>query len=75
MPDGKPVAPTAKTSVPTTPRELSVSQYHILSDEWIEAALARLEELQDEREDVEVEYAVCGQLGTSVSVLSSHFAC
>jgi frataxin len=37
--------------------ELSDHQYHSLSDSWIDGALTKLEELQDQREDVDVEYS------------------
>jgi frataxin len=40
--------------------ELSDHQYHSLSDSWIDGALTKLEELQDQREDVDVEYSVGG---------------
>ncbi|MCJ1274723.1 Mitochondrial chaperone Frataxin [Puttea exsequens] len=40
-----------------TPTPLATDTYHKLSDAYIENLVARLEELQEEREDVDVEYS------------------
>ena len=40
------------------PAAITVDVYHKLSDAYIDALLAQLEELQEEREDVDVEYSV-----------------
>ncbi|KAL2046882.1 hypothetical protein N7G274_000900 [Stereocaulon virgatum] len=47
-----PIAPR-----PTAPTPLSLSDYHKLSDTYIDALVSQLEELQEEREDVDVEYS------------------
>jgi frataxin len=39
------------------PSPISVQQYHFLSDTFIDALVAELEELQEEREEVDVEYS------------------
>ena len=51
----------ARSSSPT-PRmaaaiSISTDQFHRLSDAYIDAVVARLEEMQEEREDVDVEYS------------------
>jgi len=43
--------------VPAAAAELSVEQYNALSDEYMDTLVERLEELQEEREDVDVEYS------------------
>lgn len=40
------------------PANISIEQYHQLSDEYMDSIVAKLEELQEEREDVDVEYSV-----------------
>lgn len=40
------------------PAQLSPEQYNALSDEYMDKLVERLEELQEEREDVDVEYSV-----------------
>ncbi|KAM3084389.1 Mitochondrial matrix iron chaperone [Clarireedia jacksonii] len=39
--------------------ELTAAQYQELSDEYMNMVLEKLEELQEEREDIDVEYSVC----------------
>jgi len=39
------------------PAELSIERYNELSDEYMESILGKLEQLQEEREDVDVEYS------------------
>ncbi|KAL2149737.1 hypothetical protein VTH82DRAFT_8389 [Thermothelomyces myriococcoides] len=56
-PDNKPAKPVDTPPVPKTPANISINEYHTLADEYLERLLTRLEELQDEREDVEVEYS------------------
>lgn len=41
------------------PVELSNERYNQLSDDYMDAIVSKLEELQEEREDVDVEYSVC----------------
>jgi len=36
---------------------LTVNTYHELADAWLEHALARLEELQDQSDEIDVEYS------------------
>ncbi|PFH55669.1 hypothetical protein XA68_17854 [Ophiocordyceps unilateralis] len=38
--------------------ELSDSEYHELADAYLDAVLAKFEQLQDGREDVDVEYSL-----------------
>ena len=38
--------------------ELSDSEYHKVADEYLDRLLSKLEELQEERTDVDVEYSV-----------------
>ena len=40
------------------PANITIDEYHKLSDAYIDGLVARLEELQEEREDVDVEYSV-----------------
>ncbi|KFH41467.1 Frataxin-like protein [Hapsidospora chrysogenum ATCC 11550] len=49
-------ASEAKPVIPT-PAELSVNTYHELADAWLDHALARFEELQDQSDDIDVEYS------------------
>jgi frataxin len=41
-----------------TPTEITDEQYHKLADDHLEAILNKFEELQDARDDVDVEYSV-----------------
>lgn len=41
------------------PVDLTESKYHELADVWLESALVKFEDLQDEGADVDVEYSVC----------------
>jgi len=43
--------------IAASPAVLSIEQYNILSDEYMDTLVERLEELQEEREDVDVEYS------------------
>lgn len=60
LPDSEnPPAKQAEDSpVTATPAEISEGEYHQLADEYLETILSKFEELQDEREDVDVEFAV-----------------
>ncbi|KAI4241782.1 MAG: hypothetical protein L6R40_004328 [Gallowayella cf. fulva] len=49
--------PTPARVAPSTPENLSVDQYHRLADEYIDNLVAHLEELQEERRDVDCEYS------------------
>lgn len=39
------------------PAAMTESEYHVLADEYLDRLLVRLEDMQDAREDVDVEYA------------------
>ncbi|EGS23058.1 mitochondrial frataxin-like protein [Thermochaetoides thermophila DSM 1495] len=58
-PDNKPRDSSGIEKSPkpaTKPADITTAEYHRLADEYLDALLSRLEELQDEREDVDVEY-------------------
>ncbi|KAI4104287.1 MAG: hypothetical protein LQ339_003906 [Xanthoria mediterranea] len=42
---------------PSEPEPISIDQYHRLADHYIDTLVARLEELQEERRDVDCEYS------------------
>jgi frataxin len=52
--------------VPKTPANITDAEYHTIADEYLDRLLSRLEEIQDEREEVDVEYSVRYQLPSSV---------
>ncbi|CCC14002.1 hypothetical protein SMACR_08169 [Sordaria macrospora] len=58
-PDNQPVQPKkdASPSVVRAATELTDDQYHKLADEYMDRLVTHLEELQDEREDIDVEYS------------------
>jgi frataxin len=41
------------------PAELSDSQYHEIADRYLDHALGIFEEIQDQRDELDVEYSVC----------------
>lgn len=47
--------------------ELTQEQYNELSDEYMDTMVEKLEELQEEREDVDVEYSVRSYLSLFTS--------
>ncbi|KAH0421926.1 frataxin [Colletotrichum camelliae] len=55
--DDPKVKETPKEDVKTSVVELSDADYHELADTYLETVLTKLEELQDAREGVDVEYA------------------
>lgn len=55
-PPPKESEPTVQASEPTP---LEEDQYHTLADQLIEQIVTRVEEVQEGREDVDVEYSVC----------------
>ncbi|KAE9568415.1 Frataxin-like protein [Colletotrichum fructicola] len=55
--DDPKVPDTPKEEVKTSVVELSDADYHELADTYLETVLTKLEELQDAREGVDVEYA------------------
>jgi frataxin len=60
LPDAEDPQPreSVETVVTTTPADLTDAEYHALADDYLAAILSKFEELQDEREDVDVEYSV-----------------
>lgn len=63
-PDKQPVQPKEEAA-PTVVRaatELTDDEYHKLADQYMDRLVTHLEELQDEREDIDVEYSVCHSL-------------
>lgn len=65
--DPKPREPLATPQGSAAPAELTNEEYHQLSDEYMDAIEAKLEELQEEREDVDLEYSVCASEFPAVS--------
>lgn len=59
-----PIAPHASEPTP-----LSIDDYHNCADAYIDALVAELEELQEEREEVDVEYSV--SLSSTLRLASS----
>jgi frataxin len=43
----------------TAATDISLEQYHQVSDDYLDNILAKLEHLQEEREGVDVEFSVC----------------
>lgn len=41
------------------PTDISEDEFHEIADEYIEQLVVELEMMQEDREDVEVEYSVC----------------
>lgn len=54
----RPAAQPSPESAAYTHIELSDGQYHEIADNYIETALSKFEELQDQSDAVDVEYAV-----------------
>lgn len=50
----------AHEETPQTKTELDIDEYHLRSDEFMEALVARLEKRQEEKGDIDVEYSVSG---------------
>jgi frataxin len=46
--------------------EISIGEYHQISDEYMDNILAKLEHLQEAREDVDVEFSVCALFALSL---------
>lgn len=59
MPDTDSPATEAKNTEPAVAvAELSEGEYHELADAYLETVLSKVEELQDAREDLDIEYSV-----------------
>lgn len=56
--ENPPVKQAEDSPVTATPADITEGEYHQLADEYLETILSKFEELQDEREDVDVEFAV-----------------
>lgn len=54
----KPPSDDAQAAIPTQPTELSEEEYRELSDDYMNAVFDQAEQLQESRDDVEVEYSV-----------------
>lgn len=53
-----PAKEAAKSESTYTVAEVTESQYHELADIYLENLLSKFEDLQDEREDIDVEFSV-----------------
>jgi frataxin len=53
------------------PADITIEQFHELSDTYLEALIEKLEMLQEETEEVDVEYTVCVLLYISMTILMS----
>ncbi|KAL9041715.1 MAG: hypothetical protein Q9180_001095 [Flavoplaca navasiana] len=51
--------PNPTSSEPLAPEPISIDQFHQLADHYIDNLVSKLEELQEERRDVDCEYSVC----------------
>jgi len=56
-PDAKAPKAAETPEVLKTPADITEDNYHAVADEYLDKLLTRLEKLQDEREDVDVEYS------------------
>lgn len=56
-PDDKAPNPVETPPVTKTPADISDSEYHAVADEYLEKLLTQLEVMQDQREDVDVEFS------------------
>jgi frataxin len=57
-PDDKAPKNVETPPVTKTPADISEGEYHTVADQYMETLLTRLEQIQDEREDVDVEFSV-----------------
>lgn len=62
MPDTQSPSKPASAESPVTakPVELTDNEYHELADAWLENALMKFEDLQDQADAVDVEFSVLG---------------
>ncbi|KAK3293593.1 Frataxin-like domain-containing protein [Chaetomium fimeti] len=56
-PDDKAPKPIETPPVTKTPADISDAEYHTVADEYLEKLLTQLEVMQDQREDVDVEFS------------------
>jgi frataxin len=47
---------------PVQPAEITIEEYHELSDAFMDTMVEKMEQLQEERDDVDVEYSVGSQI-------------
>ncbi|KAL8636792.1 MAG: hypothetical protein Q9228_005856 [Teloschistes exilis] len=59
----------------STPEPLDIDQYHRIADLYIDSLVAKLEEMQEEREDVDCEYSVSLSFTSLVTQFYSLLAC
>lgn len=55
----QPRQPEEHTTNAAEPTEITIEEYHQVSDAYMDNILAKLEQLQEAREDVDVEFSVC----------------
>jgi len=53
----QPKQPEAHTATAAVPTEISIEEYHQVSDAYMDIVVAKLEQLQEQREDVDVEFS------------------
>jgi frataxin len=62
MPDtenpAKPPAGAEKEAAPS-PVELTETEYHEVADQYLDHVLAKFEEIQDQADEIDVEFSVC----------------
>jgi frataxin len=54
----QPKEPESSGGAPSAPTEISMEEYHQVADKCMDTIVAKLEQLQEAREDVDVEYSV-----------------
>ncbi len=54
----QPKKPEAHAASASQPTEISIEEYHQVSDAYMDTVVAKLEQLQEQREDVDVEFSV-----------------
>lgn len=57
----EPTEPVQSTYVPKTPAPLEESEYHDIADEYLDVVLSKLEDVAEQRPDVDVEYSVSSE--------------
>jgi frataxin len=55
----QPKQPEPHTTGAAEPTEITMEEYHQVSDAYMDNVMAKLEQLQEAREDVDVEFSVC----------------
>ena len=56
--DPRPKIPESHGPTATAPTEISIEEYHQVSDDYMDTIVHKLEQLQEAREDVDVEFSV-----------------